>query len=86
MIIDQDIETQELEPHFNVQRPQRVSSLPDRYTRETLLEEFEIGESWDELKKDIFFMELRLKTLVELKKKYPELSEKKLKEIQERLR
>ena len=83
IVIDPDIETRELE-NFNIQKNTHESSIPDRDERELLLNQVAKTKDWDELKKDIFYMDLARKSVSELQKKYPELSAKEIKLLKER--
>ena len=83
IFIDPDMETKELE-NFNIQKNTHESSIPDRDDREALLNQNSKTQNWDELKKDIFYMDLARKSVSELHKKYPELSTKELKQLKER--
>ncbi len=80
LLLDEDIDGKELERNFNVRRGStHVSSLPDRDIREEALAGIPEIKNWDELKKDIFYMDLKSKTISQLRKKYPELKIKDLK-------
>ena len=84
LVIDPDIETRELE-NFNIQKGStHVSSIPDRDEREEFFQGVSQVQSWDELKKDIFYMELDRKSVDDLHKKYPELSKKDIKKLKDR--
>ena len=84
-ILDSEVESKELERNFNVRRGStHKSSLPDRDFREEVLSGVETVQKWDELKKDIFFMDLKSKSLAELKKKYPELTLAEIKSLKDR--
>lgn len=84
-ILDSEIESKELEKEFDVHRGStHTSSLPDRDFREEVLSGVETVHKWDELKKDIFFMDLKSKSLAELKKKYPELTLAEIKSLKDR--
>lgn len=84
LLIDPDIEARELE-NFNIQRGStHVSSIPDRDAREDFFHEVSKVQEWDELKKDIFYMELERKSVDQLHKKYPELTKKEIKALKDR--
>lgn len=84
-ILDPDIDSKELKQHFNVNRGStHVSSLPDRDLRDEVLSGVETVQNWDELKKDIFFMDLKSKSLGDLQKKYPELTLAEIKSLKDR--
>ncbi|MCM2351577.1 MAG: hypothetical protein NDI69_16255 [Bacteriovoracaceae bacterium] len=79
LLLDEDIDETELKEDFNVHKGStHRSSIPDRDQRQMLLSKLSAIEKWDELKKDIFYMDLASKSVSQLKEKYPEL---KLKEI-----
>jgi hypothetical protein len=84
-VIDPDIDDTELRENFNVHRGStHKSSIPDKTSREELLKDLKGISDWDELKKDIFYMDLKSKSLDELSKKYPELSPKQLTDLKKR--
>lgn len=80
LLIDEDIDQEELKENFHVHKGStHINSLPDRHEREMLLTKVKATQQWDELKRDIFYMDLKSKSLSELKIKYPELKEKEIK-------
>ena len=82
-ILDPNIDSEELKKNFHVNRGStHESSLPDKQVRDNLLAESKATSKWDELKKDIFFMDLKRKALPELKKKYPEFSITEIENLQ----
>lgn len=81
LIVDPDIETKELEKNFEVQRPSHPYSLPSKQKRDEVFEGIESLKNYDELKKDILFMDLKSKSIKEIKAKYPDLSPQDLKII-----
>ncbi len=83
LIVDPDIDTTELKD-YKIERPELGYSLPDREEREDLFVGFDAVKNYDELQRDILFMDLKSKTLKELKKKYPELLLSDLKKMKER--
>ena len=53
----------------------KYPTLPSKEERDNFFDEYKISEkikSWDELKKDIFYMDLKKKKLSTLQQKYPE--------------
>ena len=85
LLLDEDIDGTSLDQNFNVQRGSTArSALPDRDLREEVLSVVPDIAEWDELKKDIFFMELESKTVLQLKKKYPELKESQIKMLKDK--
>lgn len=85
LLLDENIDEAELRQNFNVQRGSTSkSSLPDRGSRDKILSAVPAISEWDELKKDIFFMELETKTIPQLKKKYPELNESQIKTLKDK--
>ena len=81
LIIDPRIETKDLATNFDVERPVYHSSLPKRNLRDKTLAGIQSSKAWDEVKKDIFYMDLKSKNLNDLKKKYPEVSTDELKKV-----
>lgn len=85
-ILDPDINSEELQNEFDVHYGStHVSSLPDRETREEVFEGIKSIKKWDELKKDIFFMDLKSRSIQDLQSRYPELSVKEIKTLKSRL-
>ena len=81
-VVDPYMDATPLENEFNVNRPNNPNSLPSKDERDIFLQKLTKKISqWDELKKDIFYMELKSKSISELQTKYPELSAKELKEL-----
>lgn len=76
-IIDQNIDSSSLEQRYQVSR-KGVSppTLPDKMERDQALASISAINSWDELKKDIFYVDMKHKSIDELMVKYPELSKK----------
>jgi hypothetical protein len=85
-VIDPQLDTQELEKkHFIVTREEdEFSSLPDKNKRDELFKELGEIKNWDELQKDIFYMDLKSKSIDKLIKKYPQLSSKKLQSLKDK--
>lgn len=79
LIVDPDIETVELEKDFEIQRPAHHYALPDKKVRDKVFEGVESLKKYDELKKDILFMDLQSKSLKEIQDKYPEIPASDLK-------
>lgn len=78
LLIDEDIDGKSLEKNFDIQKNTHESSIPNKADRDLLLKGVKGTEKWDELQKDIFYMDLKSKSVKELKKKYSEISEKDL--------
>jgi Vitamin D binding protein, domain III len=74
VILNPDIETKELEKVYLIQRPIHFNSLPDKVMRDEVMVGIESVKDYDELKKDILFMDLKSKLPEALKKKYPDIS------------
>lgn len=83
LIVDPDIDASELKGH-KIERPAQAYSLPDREEREDLFAGFDAVKNYDELQKDILFMDLKSKTIKQLQKKYPELMVSDLKKMKEK--
>lgn len=84
LIVDPDIDAEELKKDYKVQKPAQHYGLPDKAIRDEVLGGIDSVAKWDELKKDIFFMDLKSKSLKELKVKYPEVSAKDFKILMDR--
>ncbi len=84
ILLDKDATSEELEKTNKVQKaipPRNI--LPARAEREQFFtDNWKDGlKDYDELEKDLLYMDLRTKTILELKQKYPELSAKELEEL-----
>ncbi len=55
--------------------------LPEIETRDNFLSGIKIPAKWGQLEKDIFYMDLKSKSLEKLQIKYPEFPSKQLKEL-----
>lgn len=76
LVINSNADTNQLEKKFKIERPAALTfEMPDLGIRDIFFENIIFPESWDDLKKDIFFLELRSMPLNELIKKYPDLKE-----------
>lgn len=85
LLLDEDLDGTDLEKNFSVHQGSTAhNALPDRDLREEVLSAVPAIAEWDELKKDIFFMDLASKTIPQLKKKYPELKESKIKMLKDK--
>lgn len=85
-LVDQEIDASELKNDFNISSKKADQSVfPEKEVVDNLLNKEEFTKDWDELKKDIFFMELKTKNIKFLVEKYPEVSEKKMKELKNKL-
>jgi hypothetical protein len=85
-VVDSQLDTQQLEKkkEFKVTREKdEFSSLPDKQKRDQLIKDLDEIKDWDELQKDIFYMDLKSKSIDKLIKKYPQLPAKKLKALKE---
>ncbi len=80
LILDPDIDTKKLK-QYKIERPELYNSLPDRAEREKLLAGITVVKEYDELQKDILFMDLKSKSLKELQKKYPKISKLELQQL-----
>jgi hypothetical protein len=60
------------------------NALPDKNLRDSLLSDIPETKKWDELQKDIFYMELKKKSLNDLEKKYPQISKKQLEVLKDK--
>lgn len=86
LILDENIDSRALERNFQVHRGStHKSSLPDKAMRDELFQGLKEIQAWEEFKKDLFYMDLKKKPLNELKNKYPEFHEQKLKSLKDQL-
>jgi hypothetical protein len=74
LVIDQNIDTTELTKDYIVEKaaPSKLE-VPDLNDRDMFFEGVIFPEYWDDLKKDIFYLELKSKSLSDLMIKYPDL-------------
>lgn len=79
LVLDPDMDSKELDSTFEVQRPSDFTALPKKEDRDLLFEGNKKIAKFDELKKDILYVDLRTKSVEEVKKKYPELNEQEIK-------
>jgi hypothetical protein len=84
ILLDEGATSSELDKRHDVQKaipPRNI--LPDRAEREQFFaDNWKDGmKDYDELEKDLLYMDLKSKTILELKSKYPELSPKELEEL-----
>lgn len=82
-VVDPEVDTSELQQRgYQVTREENeFSSLPDKDKRDQLLNELPAAKEWDELQKDIFYMDLKSKSIDQLEKKYPGISKARLKQL-----
>lgn len=84
-VVDENIDSSSLEGQYQVQREHKKSgNIPVKELRDEVLKDVKQAQKWDELKKDIFFMDLERKSIPELVKKYPELKESELKFLKDK--
>jgi hypothetical protein len=85
LLIDEDIDGKVLERDFDVRRGStHKSSIPDRQKREELLKGVKETQKWDELAKDIFYVDLEKRDMNELKRRYPSVPEATLRALKEK--
>lgn len=84
IVIDPDMDASSLKDNFNVHYGSTAqNSLPDLDQRDSLLFSVKETHKWDELKKDIFYMDLKSKPLDYLESKYPEIKSSDLKKLKD---
>lgn len=82
LVIDPNVDTTELEKKYTVEKPAPSNFVvPNLNDRDKFFERVVFPDSWDDLKKDIFFLELRSKSINDLIKKYPDLKESDIKNL-----
>lgn len=84
ILLDEGATSSELDKNHQIQKakpPRNI--LPARAEREQFFaDNWKDGlKDYDELEKDLLYMDLKSKTILELKSKYPELSPKELEEL-----
>jgi len=86
LLIDENIDTSSLEKNFQVKKGStRKSYLPDKSDRDAFLRLVPESQKWDEYQKDSFYMDLKKKSVGEIKKKYPHLSSERISKLKEKL-
>lgn len=79
LILDEDIETKELEGNFNIKKGSTLKSfLPPKELRDSFLEHVPASKNWDEYQKDAFYMDIKNKSVEDIMKKYPAFSKKEI--------
>jgi hypothetical protein len=86
LIVDPSLDSKEFKKKYQVERPQIFNSLPDKKLRDQTLAGVKNISSWDEVKKDIFYMDLKKKDLKVLEERYPEIDKLDLKKLKESLK
>lgn len=81
-VVDQEIEADSLADQFTISKEQAdLKVFPKKEIIDAFLENEEFARDWDELEKDIFYMNLKTRKMDYLKKKYPHISSEKLREL-----
>lgn len=82
-VVDPDMDVSPLENQgYHITRGEKTfSSLPDKEKRDLVLGDVPESKQWDELDKDIFFMDLKNKSIEQLEKKYPKMTKSKLQRL-----
>lgn len=86
LVIDPKVDAKSMEKEFVVEKPVQKNSLPKLKDRDLLLKDFTAAASWDELQKDIFYMDLKNKSLPVLTKKYPKIEAKMLATLKKKIK
>lgn len=85
-VIDPHMDASSLKDNYKVHSGELPeSSLPNLNQRDSLFYGLKEVQNWDELKKDIFYMDLRSKPLDYLKNKYPELKQNQLQTLKNKI-
>ena len=74
LIMDQDIDSTPIQNSYKIETPSAQVLLPDKALRDQVMAGISSVEGWDELKKDIFYMDLSSKSKEKIQKKYPGIS------------
>lgn len=79
LLIDENIDTSSLEDNFDVKKGSTLKSfLPPKDLRDHFLKDVPESKEWDEYEKDVFYMDLKNKSIKEITKKYPQFSKEKI--------
>lgn len=82
LVIDENIDTTELAKEYVVEKPATSNFVvPDLNERDIFFEGISFPEYWDDLKKDVFYLELKSKSLDYLIIKYPDLKVSDIKNL-----
>lgn len=85
-LVDQDIDASALDDQFNISKDQAsIKVFPRKEIVDALLNEEEFARDWDELQKDIFYMNLKIRDMSYLKNKYPDIPKNKLIELKNKI-
>lgn len=86
LLIDENIDASNLENNFQIKKGSTLKSyLPDRSERDAFLKHVPESQNWDEYQKDSFYMDLKKKSVAEVKKKYPNFTSEKISKLKEKL-
>lgn len=86
LILDDNIDTSSLNKNFNIKRGSTLKSfLPDKDERDAFLQEVPESKDWDEYQKDSFYMDIKNKSVKDIKKKYPHISRERITALKELL-
>lgn len=84
-IVDPYINSKSFDSKYQVNRDNRAfTTLPDKKLRDEALNSSEATKNWDELQKDIFYMDLKNNTIANLGKKYPKIKKDELIRLKEK--
>lgn len=86
------VQVQVIDPHLDIKgleekgydvtnESKDYSALPDKSQRDEILNSIPQTKGWDQVERDIFYMNLRSKSINELKMKYPSIPEHLLKKL-----
>lgn len=82
--LDPDDDTSSIEDEFQVLAPEKThNSLPSKQVRDAFLEGIDL-DTWDEWDKDLFYMNLKSRSIEELVLKYPQFEKADLVKLKEK--
>ncbi len=85
-LVDQGIDASALKDQFNISKDKAdLKVFPRKEIVDRLVGQEDFAKDWDELKKDIFFMDLKIREMSYLTNKYPEISNKKIIELKNKI-
>lgn len=86
LIIDEDINTENITKEFQIHKPsQKKSFLPPLDIRDQFLKNVPESASWDEYRKDAFYMDVKNKSINEINKKYPQYKIEVIKKLKAKI-
>jgi hypothetical protein len=84
LFLNQNINTKELTGNYDLEKPEGPTNvMPDLAERDSFFSGINFPASWDDLNKDIFYVEIHQRPLSYLIKKYPEIKKEDIARLKE---